>query len=115
MKTILVVMLLTVFAYIAPAARLVAAQDTTQEKPKAESAARWSGSIQRIDKDNSTLTVLSKSKGTTKTISYTTTTKWTNKAGATVDSTTLKQDDRVVCLGKYEGNKFVAAEIILQQ
>jgi hypothetical protein len=115
MKTILVVMLLTVFAYIAPATRLVAAQDTTQEKPKAESAARWSGSIQRIDKDNSTLTVLSKSKGTTKTISYTTTTKWTNKAGATVDSTTLKQDDRVVCLGKYEGNKFVAAEIILQQ
>jgi hypothetical protein len=115
MKTILVVMLLTVYAYIAPATRLVAAQDTTQEKEKASgAAARWSGAIQRVDKDNLTLTVR-KSDGRTKTVSYTTTTKWTNKAGATVDSTTLKEGDRVVCIGKYEGNKFVAAEIILQQ
>jgi hypothetical protein len=67
-----------------------------------------------MDQDNLTLTVR-KPDGRTKTISHTTTTKWSNKAGAAVDSTTLKQDDRVVCLGKYEGNKFVAAEIILQQ
>ena len=114
MKRILVVMLLTACAYIGPATRLVATQDATQEKEKASSAARWSGAIQRMDKDNSTLTVR-KPDGRTKTISYTTTTKWTNKAGATVDSATLKQEDRVVCIGKYEGNKFVAAEIILQQ
>jgi hypothetical protein len=112
MKRILVVLLLTVFVYIGPATRLSAAQDTAQEK--ASSAARWSGAIQRMDKDNSTLTVR-KPDGRTKTISYTTTTKWTNKAGATVDSATFKQEDRVVCIGKYEGNKFVAAEIILQQ
>ena len=114
MKRILVVLLLTVFVYTAPATRLFAAQDTTQEKEKAASPARWSGAIQRMDKDNSTLTVR-KPDGRTKTISYNTTTKWTNKAGATVDSATLKQEDRVVCIGKYEGNKFVAAEIILQQ
>ncbi len=113
MKTLLVVMLLTVFAYIAPATGLVAAQDTTQEKEKASSAARWSGAIQRVDKDNLTLTVR-KSDGRTKTVSYTTTTKWTNKAGATVDSTTLKEGDRVVCIGKYDGEKFIAAEVILQ-
>ena len=113
MKRILVVMLLTVFASIGPATRLVAAQDTTQEKEKASSAARWSGAIQRMDKDNLTLTVR-KPDGRTKTISYTTTTKWTNKAGATVDSTTLKEGDRVVCIGKYDGEKFIAAEVILQ-
>ena len=113
MKRTLVVMLLAVFASIGLATHLVAAQDTAQ-KEKAASAARWSGSIQRMDKDNSTLTVLSKSKGT-KTISYSATTKWTNKAGAAVDSATLKEGDRVVCLGAYEGNKFMAAEIILQQ
>jgi hypothetical protein len=112
MKRILVVMLLTVFAYIGPATRLVAGQDTTQEK--ASSAARWSGAIQRMDKDNLTLTVR-KPDGRAKTISYTTATKWTNKAGAAVDSTTLKQEDRVVCIGKYDGNKFVATEVILQQ
>jgi hypothetical protein len=113
-KTILVVILLTIFAHIALATLLAGAQDTTQEKEKASGAARWSGAIQRIDKDNLTLTVR-KPDGRTKTISCTTTTKWSNKAGATVDSTTLKQDDRVVCLGKYEGSKFVAADIILQQ
>jgi len=113
MKRILVVMLMTVFACVGPALRLVAAQDTTQEKPKDQSAARWSGAIQRMDKDNSTLTVR-KPDGRTKNISYTTATKWTNKAGATVDSTTLKEGDRVVCIGKSEGDKFIAAEVIVQ-
>ncbi len=113
MKRTLVVMLLAVFASIGFAAQLVAAQETAQ-KEKAPSAARWSGAIQRMDKENSTLTVR-KPDGRTKTISYSTTTKWTNKAGKAVDSTTLKEDDRVVCIGKFEGQKFVAAEIILQQ
>lgn len=114
MKRILVLMLLAVCGSIGFATRLVAAQDTTQEKQKAPSGARWSGAIQRMDKDNLTLTVR-KPDGRTKTISYTTTTKWTNKAGAMVDSTTLKEGDRVVCIGKYDGDKFMAAEIILQQ
>ena len=113
MKRILVVMLMTVFAYIGPALRLVPAQDTTQEKQKATNPARWSGAIQRMDKDNSMLTVR-KPDGRTKNISYTTATKWTNKAGATVDSTTLKEGDRVVCIGKNEGDKFIAAEVIVQ-
>ena len=113
MKRSLVVMLMTVFACVGPALRLVTAQDTTQEKPKDQSAARWSGAIQRMDKDNSTLTVR-KPDGRTKNISYTTATKWTNKAGATVDSATLKEGDRVVCIGKNEGDKFIAAEVILQ-
>ena len=113
MKRSLVVMLMTVFACVGPALRLVTAQDTTQEKPKDQSAARWSGAIQRMDKDNSTLTVR-KPDGRTKNISYTTATKWTNKAGATVDSATLKEGDRVVCIGKNEGDKFIAAEVIVQ-
>src|SRR6516225_1022726 len=113
MKRSLVVMLMTVFACVGPALRLVTAQDTTQEKPKDQSAARWSGAIQRMDKDNSTLTVR-KPDGRTKNISYTTATKWTNKAGAPVDSATLKEGDRVVCIGKNEGDKFIAAEVILQ-
>ena len=67
-----------------------------------------------MDKENLILTVRH-CDGRTKIISYTTTTKWTNKAGRTVDSAALKEGGRVVCVGKYEGNKFIAAEVILRQ
>ena len=49
-----------------------------------------------------------------KIIHYDASTAWTNVAKATVDPGTLKEGDRVVCLGKTEGDKFVATEIIVQ-
>lgn len=113
MNRILLVMLLAVFTFAGFAVRPVAAQDQGKEKA-ASSQTRWSGAIQQMDKENLTLTVRHRD-GRTKVIHYTTSTKWTNKAGATVDSTTLKEGDRVVCLGKNERDKFMAAEVILQQ
>ena len=113
MKRILVIMLLAVLASTGFAIRQVAAQDQGKEKA-ASNPTRWSGAIQQMDKENLTLTVRHRD-GRTKMIHYTPSTKWTNKAGAAVDSTTLKVDDRVVCLGKYEGDKFMATEVILQQ
>ncbi len=113
MKRILAVVLLAVLASIGFATRLVAAQDQAKEKA-ASNESRWSGAIQQMDKENLTLTVRHRD-GRTKVIHYTTSTKWTNKAGAAVDSAKLKEGDRVVCLGKYEGDKFMAAEVILQQ
>ncbi len=114
MKRTLVVLLLAVFACIGFATRPAPAQDQGKEKAAASNETRWSGAIQQMDKDNLTLTVRHRD-GRTKVIHYTTSTKWTNKAGAAVDSATLKEGDRVVCLGKYEGDKFMAAEVILQQ
>ena len=113
MNRILAVMLLAVFASMGFATRLVAAQEQGKEKA-ASNESRWSGAIQQMDKQNLTLTVRHRD-GRTKVIHYTTSTKWTNKARATVDSAKLKEGDRIVCLGKYEGDKFVAAEVILQQ
>jgi len=75
--------------------------------------ARWSGSILRLDKDASALTVRKKG-GMEKIIHYSSATAWTKKAGGAADPSTLKEGDRVVCHGKYEGDKFVATEIIVQ-
>jgi hypothetical protein len=114
MRRILIVMLLAVLAATGFAIRpVVAAQDQGKEKT-ASNPTRWSGAIQQMDKDNLTLTVRHRD-GRTRIIHYTTTTTWTNKAGTKVESTTLKEGDRVVCLGKFEGDKFVASEVILQQ
>jgi Cu/Ag efflux protein CusF len=113
MKIILDVLLLAVFASMGFATRLVAAQEQGKEQANT-TVSRWSGAIQQMDKENLTLTVRHRD-GRTKVIHYTASTKWTNKAGATVDSAKLKEGDRIVCLGKYEGDKFLAAEVILQQ
>ena len=66
-----------------------------------------------MDKDASTLTVRKKG-GMEKIIHYASDVKWTLKGGGAADSSKLKEGDRVVCIGKYEGDKFVATEIIVQ-
>jgi hypothetical protein len=114
MKRILVLLLIAVFAAIGLAAKEKAAAGEKKEKAVAAAKLdRWSGSILRMDKDGSTLTVRKKG-GMEKIIHYSSATAWTKKAGGAADSSTLKEGDRVVCHGKYEGDKFVATEIIVQ-
>jgi len=114
MKKILVLMLLAVFAAIGLAAQETAPQEKKEAKTVAAGKqARWSGAILRTDKDAFTLTVRRKG-GMEKVIHYSSSTAWTKKGGGTVDLGVLKEGDRVVCLGKYEGDKFVATEIIVQ-
>ena len=60
-----------------------------------------------------TLTVRKKG-GMEKIIHYDASTAWTKRDKKPVDPGTLKEGDRVVCVGKTEGDKFVALEIIVQ-
>ena len=86
-----------------------------QKKAKAASMKeeRWSGIIQRSNKDNSTLVVR---KGTIeKTIVYDSSTKWTklNKDGAAMGD--FKDGSRVIVLGKYDDKgRLVATRIDLR-
>ena len=113
MKRILVLLLIAVFAAIGLAAQDQPAGGEKEKKVSAAKLERWSGSILRMDKDGMTLTVRKKG-GMEKIIHYSSATAWTKKAGGAADSSTLKEGDRVVCHGKYEGDKFVATEIIVQ-
>jgi len=114
MKRILVVLLIAVFAAIGLAAQDQPAGGEKEKKVSAAKLERWSGSIVRTDTDASTLTVRNKNTRMEKIIHYSSATAWTKKAGGAADSSTLKEGDRVVCHGKYEGDKFVATEIIVQ-
>ena len=113
MKRILVLLLIAVFVGIGFATQSTAAGQETEKKVSAAKGVRWSGAILRMDKDAMTVTVRKKG-GMEKIIHYSSATAWTKKAGGAADSSTLKEGDRVVCLGKTEGDKFVATEIIVQ-
>jgi hypothetical protein len=113
MKRILVLLLIAVFVGIGFATQSTAAGQETEKKVSAAKGVRWSGAILRMDKDGMTVTVRKKG-GMEKIIHYSSATAWTKKAGGAADSSTLKEGDRVVCLGKTEGDKFVATEIIVQ-
>ena len=113
MRRLLVLLLIAVFVGIGLATQSTAASQETEKKVSAAKGVRWSGAVLRMDKDAMTVTVRKKG-GMEKIIHYASDTKWTNKAGGTVDAAALKEGDRVVCVGKTEGDKFVALEIIVQ-
>ena len=113
MRKVLVLLLIAVFVGIGLATQSTAAGQETEKKVSPAKGVRWSGAILRMDKDGMTLTVRRRG-GMEKIIHYDASTAWTNVAKATVDPGTLKEGDRVVCLGKTEGDKFVATEIIVQ-
>jgi cytochrome c-type biogenesis protein CcmE len=102
-----------VFVGIGFAAQSTAAGQETEKKVSAVKGVRWSGAILRMDKDGMTLTVRKKG-GMEKIIHYDASTAWTKVDKTTVEPGTLKEGDRVVCIGKTEGDKFVATEIIVQ-
>ena len=106
------VLLILVFALFATTVAAYAGQEPAagEKKASAVKEARWSGAVVRTDKDASTLTVRRKS-GMEKIIHFDTSTTWLKKGGGTVGIGDLKEGDRVVCIGKYEGDKFVATEI----
>jgi cytochrome c-type biogenesis protein CcmE len=115
MRKVLVLLLIAVFVGIGLAtAQAKAASQDTEKKVSPAKGVRWSGAILKMDKDGMTLTVRRRG-GMEKIIHYDASTAWTTKTpGGKVDPSTLKEGDRVVCLGKTEGDKFVATEIIVQ-
>jgi hypothetical protein len=113
MRKVLLILLFALFALTMMGFAAQEAAAGAKGGKTAVKAAHWSGAVDRIDKENSILTVRKKG-GMTKQIHFDASTKWSSKAGGTVDPSALKEGDRVVCNGTYEGNKFIATEIILQ-
>lgn len=111
MKKIVLILLFALFATLG-----LAAQQPAGEQPAGKmmaKAARWSGTVDRIDKQNSTLTVRKRGGTMSKTIYFDSSTKWLQRDGKTaLDMSTVKEGDLVVCNGRTEKDKFMADEIV---
>lgn len=112
MKKLLVMMLLAAFAAIALATQGTMAQETKEKVATPAKEARWSGSVVRTDKDASFLDV--RKRTMEKRIHYDSSTKWVKKGGGTIEAGAVKEGDRVICLGKYDKDKFMATQISLR-
>jgi hypothetical protein len=116
MRKVAVMALAAVFTLLGIAAQATMAQEKKEKKAMAAQTkeARWSGMIVRSDKDGSTITVRKRGASTEKIIHYDSSTKWT-KGTAAIDASGVKDNDRVICLGKYdEKGNFQATRIDLR-
>ncbi len=112
MKKFMAVLLLAVFAAIAPAAKNAAAQEAKAKKASSNKEIRWHGAVIRFDKDNSFLDVR---KGTVeRRIHYDSSTKWT-KGGKSIEASDVKEGDDVITLSVANEKKdLVATQIDLR-
>lgn len=112
MKKLMAVLLLVVFAAIAPAAKDATAQEAGVKKPASIKEFRWHGRIVRSNKDMSTLDVR---KGhIERVVHYDASTKWT-KGKDVIQSSDVKDGDDVIVLGFYnEKKELVATRIDLR-
>src|SRR5262245_63125365 len=94
------------------AAQAKAKSKATEEKGKAKASdqQRVEGTVQSLDKATKTLVVRLRGKAQTRPVMYTDATKFTfrNKT-STLDE--VKDGRRVICLGKPDGNNWVASRI----
>jgi len=102
---------MAVFAALAVATPPAVAKKEKGAKPAASTKeARWHGTITRSDKDGKTLTVRRRGQQVEKVIHYNDETKWT-QGTKPVEMSDVKDGDEVICLGRYDGNDFVATRI----
>ena len=112
MKKLAVFMLLALLVGVFAAAQAAVPQETKEKTAASAKGARWSGTVVRVDKENGFLDV--HKKGTVeKRIHFNDATKWT-KGKEAIQLGDVKEQDKVVCLGKYEGDKFIATRINLR-
>lgn len=83
-------------------AQKAAKSDT--DSPKQQ---RWTGIVQRTDKDQSILAVRKRGTMEEKIVHYDSSTKWVSqehgsKTAKDIDPTQVKDGDRVICLGTYD-------------
>ena len=110
MKKVLALVLVSLLATL-----VVAAQEKKEGKKMASAAkeSRWEGTIQRQNKDESTLVV---KKGIyEKTVLYNGSTQWTkvNKPG---EASMFKDGERVIVIGKYDDQgRLIASRIDLRR
>ncbi len=112
MKRIFVTLLVALFAAVAIVPQAAMAREKKEKKKAEPKEMRWSGTIQRSNKDASTLTV--RKGNIEKTVVYDSSTMWTKgkDKGTLAD---FKDGSRVICLGKYdEKGRLMATRIDLR-
>jgi hypothetical protein len=112
-KKLMAVLLLAVFAAIAPAVQNATAQEANEKKAASTKEFRWHGRIVRSNKDMSTLDVR---KGhIERVVHYDSSTKWTKVNTETIQPSDVKDGDVVIVLGYYnEKKEFIATRIDLR-
>ncbi len=114
MRRIWVILVAMVFMTVGVATQVAQANQAKEKKAGAMKEERWSGLIQRSNKDNSTIVV--RRGNVEKTVVYDGSTKWTK--GTKQDSAEMgefKDGVRVIVLGKYdEKGRLVATTVNLR-
>ncbi len=112
MKRLVAILLLAVFAAVAPAVQNATAKEAKAKKAASTKETRWHGIIVRSDKDKSMLDV--RKGNIEKRVHYDASTKWTRGTKA-IESSEVKDGDDVIVLGKYnEKQELVATRIDLR-
>ncbi len=117
MRKTLVVLLAVAFAVLGLAAPNSLAKEKKAKAAASEKESRVAGTIVRMSKDASTITVRTQEKGgAERVVHYDASTKWTKAKGTKdADMGEFKEGSRVICLGKYDEKKeFMAKKIDLR-
>lgn len=113
MKRVVAVLLFAVLAVVGFTPNNAVAKGK-EKMAAAAKQGRWDGHIVRIDKDASTMDVRN-AKGIEKRIHWDSSTTWTKLNKPVTDQSMFKEDERVICLGKYdEKGEFNATRIDLR-
>jgi hypothetical protein len=121
-KALLTVMATCVIA-LSVSTPIVAQESPSSESPqkamkqKAADQARWEGLVVRSDKDGQTLTVRKRGTSQQKIIHYDSSTQFVSQAHGSkkvnaIDASDVKDNDRVICLGRYDDKGGFHATVI---
>ncbi len=111
MRKCLVILLAVMLVSVGIVAQGVAAEQ--KQKKGGGKEDRWSGIIQRSNKDQSNLTV--RKGNIERTVVYDSNTKWTKEGSKPADMGDFKDGARVICMGKYdEKGRLMATRIDLR-
>ena len=107
--------LIMVFAFIFATSlgmTMLAQQVSAQDK-----ATTWEGNVIGMSKENSTLTVRKVNSSEQKTVQFDSATKWVSQYHGSpkvndIDSSEIKEGDRVICTGTWDNGKVLHATLI---
>jgi esterase/lipase superfamily enzyme len=113
-KKLLALVFVSVLAFPALLVQAAPAQDKMDKKAKQD---RWEGVIIRSSSDKSTLTVRKVGSSVEKIVQYDSSTKWVSQEHGSkkvndIDSTQVKDGDRVICEGSWDKDGVLHATLI---
>jgi len=113
MKKSFAIFFLAVAVVFGIASWKAAAQEATQGKAAENATTRWHGQVVRVNTDTSTLDV--RRGHVTRSVHFDSNTKWTktqDKKAVDISPSDVKENDSVICLGKFNDKKEFWAERI---